>query len=107
MTEFRVWSIARSDWEIERDRHVRKLGPEPGLAGCWSLSGSSDNVLVEAPAFDEICLPSLNFSDKSSGGHNGLCLRAPAYRVVDHDVWNHTFPCYAHLCLSQISHPLC
>ena len=125
MTEFRIWNCARSDWEIERDRHVRKLGPEPGLAGCWSLCGSNDNVVVDASSgpssgneadanntacekcgekvssagssedrlrlqcakcghFNERPMPVLTFSDKSVGGHDGVCARAAEYRVVDH-----------------------
>ncbi len=64
IAEFRIWSRARSEAEIQRDMHQRRLGDEAGLAAYWPLNeGEGDrandairyarDAAIEAPIWTE------------------------------------------------------
>ena len=66
ISELRLWSVGRNEWELSRDSIARRTQSEPGLVACWPLH-SAHKVLpdanVEVPPWECITCGSENEGD--------------------------------------------
>jgi len=73
--EVRIWNRARSLSEIQRDRHHRLIGREPGLVGYWRLDEASGTKIYDQTDLAQngtIHGATWETSDALIGDHPGL-----------------------------------